>query len=429
MNVLDYFIQSQVILLSFYVLYITILHRKIAYGFSRVYLLIIAPLSLILPLLKVSLGVRSSEFYVSYLPEIFVVTGDNSSMISSLDSFTFPNFLLGCFELIYCVGFLFFIVILCVRIVKSAEIFKKGKILETNGIKIIISPNGRGAFSLFGKIVIGENCLKNPNILHIIKHEESHCNLSHSADMVFISVQKALLWFNPLMWHAEALLKEIHEYQADASVVKLGVDPLQYSGLLIDFERQGTEPYLANQLSYLSLKRRILMIGEVGKKKSNVRVLLALPILLIFTMLFCITPTGCDDNLDKTLVKEGVESNGIANIDEKSAAAKEYPFAICPVKPTFRGGDQNEFTRWVFQQINYPEDAKENGIQGRVTLQFSVNVNGAVSDVRVIRGVHESLDKESLRVISASPRWEPGRDEDGNPIKVRFTFPVIFQLR
>ena len=92
------------------------------------------------------------------------------------------------------------------------------------------------------------------------------------------------------------------------------------------------------------------------------------------------------------------------------------------------GGDQNEFTKWVFKNIVYPEIAKENGVQGRVTLQFTVETDGRVSNVVVVRGVDSSLDKEAVRVVSSSPKWTPGKQRN-KPVRVRFTFPVIFQLR
>ena len=79
-------------------------------------------------------------------------------------------------------------------------------------------------------------------------------------------------------------------------------------------------------------------------------------------------------------------------------------------------------------QLKYPEQAKKDGAQGRVTLQFTVGADGVVRDVRVLRGVREDLDTEAVRVISASPKWEPGR-QGGEAVAVTYTYPVIFQLR
>ncbi len=115
-------------------------------------------------------------------------------------------------------------------------------------------------------------------------------------------------------------------------------------------------------------------------------------------------------------------------VEEEVVEEEEIPLAIVEEKPKFQGGDSNDFTKWVFANIVYPEIAKENGVQGRVTLQFTVETDGRVSKVQVVRGVDSSLDKEAVRVVSSSPRWTPGKQRN-KPVRVRFTFPVIFQLR
>ena len=92
------------------------------------------------------------------------------------------------------------------------------------------------------------------------------------------------------------------------------------------------------------------------------------------------------------------------------------------------GGDANTFSKWVNERLVYPEIAKENGVQGRVTLQFTINTDGSVSDVKVLSGVDPSLDKEAVRVVSMSPKWTPGKQR-GQAVSVTLTFPVIFQLR
>ena len=114
--------------------------------------------------------------------------------------------------------------------------------------------------------------------------------------------------------------------------------------------------------------------------------------------------------------------------EEEEEVEEEVPFAIVEQKPTFQGGDANTFTKWVFSKIVYPEIAKENGVQGRVTLQFTIETDGSVKNVKVLRGVDSSLDKEAIRVVSSSPKWKPGMQRN-KPVRVKYTFPVVFQLR
>lgn len=114
--------------------------------------------------------------------------------------------------------------------------------------------------------------------------------------------------------------------------------------------------------------------------------------------------------------------------DADAYIEEAIPFQLVEEKPSFMGGDANAFSRWVNERLIYPEEAKGKGISGRVTLQFTVETDGRVTNVKVLRGVEPSLDKEAVRVVSRSPRWEPGMQR-GKPVKVTYTFPVIFQLR
>ena len=125
----------------------------------------------------------------------------------------------------------------------------------------------------------------------------------------------------------------------------------------------------------------------------------------------------------------GVEiQDYVEEVHEEVVEEETIPFQLVEEKPKFQGGDANDFTKWVNQRLVYPDVAKENGVQGRVMLQFTVGTDGSVSGVKVLRGVDPSLDKEAVRVVSMSPKWTPGKQRD-RKVKVTYTFPVIFQLR
>jgi protein TonB len=113
---------------------------------------------------------------------------------------------------------------------------------------------------------------------------------------------------------------------------------------------------------------------------------------------------------------------------EEEFEEEPIPFALVEEKPKFNGKDANEFSRWVNQRLVYPEIAKENGVQGRITMMFTVKDDGSVADVKVVRGVDPALDREAIRVISSSPKWSPGKQRD-RAVPVTYTFPVIFRLR
>ena len=98
------------------------------------------------------------------------------------------------------------------------------------------------------------------------------------------------------------------------------------------------------------------------------------------------------------------------------------------VKPTFRGhSDLTFFTEWVNKNLKYPKDAKDAHVEGTVKLQFTIGTNGGVQEVMVLQGVYPSLDNEALRVVRSSPKWKPGI-KNGKPVRVTYTFPIVFSL-
>lgn len=124
-------------------------------------------------------------------------------------------------------------------------------------------------------------------------------------------------------------------------------------------------------------------------------------------------------------VKDYVESV----VEEEEVADEPVPFAIVESKPLFNGQEPGTaFSKWVGENLIYPDAAKENGIQGRVTLQFQVGKDGKIGKIQVLRGVDPLLDKEAVRVVSSSPKWTPGKQRD-RAVPVTYVFPVIFQLR
>ena len=138
-----------------------------------------------------------------------------------------------------------------------------------------------------------------------------------------------------------------------------------------------------------------------------------------------------DDDLFKTIEDDpssGIEIYDYYDVVEVEVDEAPIPFAIVEQKPKFNGGDANEFSRWVNKRLVYPQICVENGVQGRVTLSFTVMPDGSLANISVLRGVDKELDKEALRVVSSSPRWEPGRQRD-RAVPVTYTFPVIFSLR
>ena len=115
-------------------------------------------------------------------------------------------------------------------------------------------------------------------------------------------------------------------------------------------------------------------------------------------------------------------------VDEVPPAVEETKvFDVVEQMPQYKGGDQ-ALMDYLNKSIKYPVIAEENGIQGRVVCTFVVERDGSITDVKVVRSVDPSLDKEAVRVLKAMPKWIPGK-QNGSAVRVKFTLPVTFKLQ
>lgn len=140
-----------------------------------------------------------------------------------------------------------------------------------------------------------------------------------------------------------------------------------------------------------------------------------------------------DVEIEDELIIEDAEADQnmeieIVEFEEEEEVAEEEVFFIVEDMPSFQGKGQEGFRSWIAKNLRYPEIAAENGISGKVYVQFAVNSVGKVVDAVVVRGVDPALDKEAVRVVMSSPKWAPGKQR-GKSVKVQFTFPINFVLQ
>jgi protein TonB len=113
--------------------------------------------------------------------------------------------------------------------------------------------------------------------------------------------------------------------------------------------------------------------------------------------------------------------------EEEEEFDENYVFMTVEKMPEFPGGDL-VLLKWIADHLNYPTIAAENGIQGRISCTFTVNADGSVTDVQVVRPVDPNLDKEALRVLKLLPKFKPG-EQRGKPVRVKYSVPVRFRLQ
>ena len=120
--------------------------------------------------------------------------------------------------------------------------------------------------------------------------------------------------------------------------------------------------------------------------------------------------------------------NSNSNNDSSQTSDEVFLFAEVGEKPTFNGKDaETGFREYIKENTNYPVAAQENGITGRVYVEFTIDKDGSVTDVELLRGADPLLDAEALRVIKSSPKWTPGK-HGGEAVSVKYQFPIYFHL-
>lgn len=130
---------------------------------------------------------------------------------------------------------------------------------------------------------------------------------------------------------------------------------------------------------------------------------------------------------DETHGKDIADLKQIVVQATESTVEKEQVFDMVEQMPTFPGG-QAELMKFISTNLKYPVTAAESGVQGRVTCQFVVGADGAVRDVQVVKTLDPYCDKEAVRVIKSMPRWIPGK-QNGKPVPVKYTVPIVFKLK
>lgn len=131
-------------------------------------------------------------------------------------------------------------------------------------------------------------------------------------------------------------------------------------------------------------------------------------------------------NLDIEITETTVIEDIIFEEAPEEEKADEI-FTIVEDQPSFQGGGNAAFLKWVGKNLKYPSQAQRMGIEGKVYVQFVIEKDGSVTDVQAIKGIGGGADEEAVRVIKSAPKWSPGMQR-GRPVRVRMILPISFQL-
>ena len=425
-----YILKSGLLISLFYSFFILFMRRTTFFRFNRVVLLVGSTICLTLPLIDFDFGPALESMYLPRLvlpASIVGIDGPSAGEASGL--WDWKKFL----TLVYILGAGSVALLTAASIVKTVIMIRRGQKTDFPDLRLSVVEEDMPSFSFLRNVVMSrEDFEQNPMIL---THERAHVHSLHSVDLLLFSAVLALLWFNPLVWIMRTELKMLHEYEADEAVINQGIDAKLYQLLLVKKAVGAQRFQMANGFNHTKLKNRITMMQSV--KSSNWLRLgyVACVPLLAAALCFCTNKSNApmdaaENAYEATLNYNKVESD--IPIEGKTITyeieKEAIPFNLVEVKPTFNGGDANAFAKWVNSNLVYPESAMKANIQGRVMCQFSIDEEGTIVDAKILRGVDEALDNEALRVIKMSPKWEPGF-MDGKPVKVTFSFPLIYTLK
>ena len=397
-NWITYIAECALCLALLYLPFWGLLRKETFFQYNRFVLLAITVLSFILPWInipEITSQLAPSETISIQLEEINVMI---SGKVLS-ENISWKTIL----AIIYLLGAVTCLLYKMIDLVRLIRFIPRGCLWvhTENGIHIHCHAHDVVPFSWMNHIVISEKDYEE-NGHNILLHEQAHIACGHSWDVLWLSFVEVLQWFNPFVWMLSKEIQDIHEYEADLTVLRKGINARDYQLLIIQ-KVVGSGSYtFANSFNHSSLKKRItMMIKEKSNPWARLKYLYILPIVAI-CMIACTQSA-------------------------KSTASDYIAYEVVEEKPEYPGG-MGELSKLLSSNLKYPLIPFENGIQGEVLVQFIVNKEGNVEEVTVFKGVDPHLDAEALRVIKMMPKWKPGKHE-GKEVNVKCTIPVGFRLQ
>lgn len=375
-------------------LYSLIIERKVDFLFARLFLIFSVLLSAVIPMINIPVWEAA---LVPQLTEVTVGEVSTEVVQSTVTSFNF-NFM-ALIWAVYGVGVALCMGSIVLQMVNILNIRRVGQMTTFDGVNIVRSQQNIASFSLFKTIYIGNNTA-DTDLPTIVAHERSHIAHKHSVERVVMEIFKALLWWNPFVWIASRRLVEAHEFEADNDVIGSGCDANLYVATLLK-HLFGYSPEIANGLHNSLTKKRLKMIlkGNSGRY-ALLRKVAVIPVLGVLFALFSLTT--------------------------KEAVAQDVQQSKVEVEVT-EINDYQDFYRWVVMNVQYPSAAREQSLSGSVIASLTIDTDGNVKDVKIVKSDNELFSKEVSRVLAKAPAWRPFV-KDGKRVEVKYMLPVNFVL-
>lgn len=440
-----YILKSSVCLVLFYLFFRLLLSKETFHRFNRMALLGVLFFSLLIPCIEVTtrhqVEVQQAVLSIEQLLLMaeLEATPANVGAVQETSAISWVQIVL----LVYLAGILFlacrniYSLICLFRLIHSGKHEKLEK-----GVTLVVHNQEIAPFSWMNYIVISRKDLEE-NGREILIHEMAHIHHRHSVDLLVADICIFFQWFNPGAWLLKQELQNVHEYEADETVINEGVNAKEYQLLLIN-KAVGTRLYsMANSFNHSKLKKRItMMLKEKSNPWARLKYLYVLPLAAIAVTAFArpeisekmeeISAVKVNDlaeivqekvlqdtvKVSKDEKKDDLVVSGVKSKEEEEIVI----FEVVEQMPEYPGG-MSALQKYLSEKIaGSPMKGKAGG---RVMVGFTVAETGKIKDVRVLQSDEASLNQEAERIVSEMPDWIPGKQR-GRPVPVKYTVPIRF---
>ena len=441
-----YILKSSVCLVLFYLFFRLLLSKETFHRFNRAALLGVLFFSLLIPCIEMTtrhqVEVQQAVLSIEQLlmmAELNATAPEVGAVIQEAPTVSWIQIVL----LVYLAGIVFFACrnicsLICLfRLIYSGRHEKLEK-----GIILVVHNRTIAPFSWMKYIVISQKDMEE-NGREILIHETAHIRHRHSIDLLLADICIFFQWFNPGAWLLKQELQNIHEYEADETVINEGVNAKEYQLLLIK-KAVGTRLYsMANSFNHSKLKKRItMMLKEKSSPWARLKYLYVLPLAAIAVTAFArpeisekveeisaVKVNDLAEIVQEKVLQDTVKvSKAVKKADPKVAATEKKEeeeiviFEVVEQMPEYPGG-MDALSKYLVSKVaDSPMKGKAGGL---VTIGFTVTGSGKVTNVQVLESDQPSLNKEAERIVSEMPDWIPGKQR-GKPVPVKYSIPVRF---
>ena len=429
-----YLVLSAISLALMVAVYRLTLSRTTFHGFNRYVLLASLALAAIIPLMHFKSVSGKATAPITYMMNEIMVYADGSASVAPAQvAETSGSMSIGSIlTLVYLAGMIICLFRVAIGVLSSEIICHRRSRALPDGSRLVITDRNYAPFSWRNYIVISRKDYETNGAM-IIAHEQAHVRHHHSFDLILAQLFCAVQWFNPAAWMLKRSLMEVHEFEADASVLEHGFDERRYQICLVRAALQGSFATTTNNFANCSTKKRIVMMNRHSTNPwARLRVLLMLPAVAFAVIVAsaCKQDTNSEMNLNsQDAPTTDVYWVDIQEVDIAEADSTDEVFWVVDQRPEYPGGEA-ALMEYLRSNLQYPENCKKNKVQGRVLISFVVNKDGSIVEPAVVKSAGPAgveLDVEALRVISGMPAWTPGM-QNGEAVRVQYTIPVAFQL-